>query len=404
MGDYSNLSKVITSQNDLLGNMVDIMDRWASRSQKEPPKIDPSDDGFGGYYQTRTGDRAGFKSMGEYFQCVVRAGMPAGSGYLDERLVEIRATGLSEGVGSEGGFAVPTDFSTQLLQLAHETGLLPPLCLKIPITKGNSIDLPTIDQSSRADGSRLGGIEARWIQEAGEKPATKPKFRSLTLSAKKLVGLCWLTDELIEDQPLLETVVREGFREEFGFKLDDAIIRGTGAGQPLGVLNSPCLVTVSKETGQPADTIVYENILAMWSRMPGRNRKRAVWCVNQDVEPQLYSMGLILGMGGSPVYLPPTGASEQPYGSLFGRPVIPLEQCSTLGDLGDILLGDFSTYLLGQRGEMQSALSIHCRFQWDEQCLRFVLRIDGQPLWHNALTPFKGANELSPFITLEART
>lgn len=223
------------------------------------------------------------------------------------------------------------------------------------------------------------------------------------MELKKLIGLCWATDELVEDAALLETVIREGFKEEFGFKLDDAILNGTGAGMPLGVLNSPCLVTASMETGQPAATIVYENILALWARMPGRNRKKAVWCINQDIEPQLYSMGLMIGFGGSPVYLPPSGASEQPYGSLFGRPVIPLEQCATLGTVGDIILGDFSTYILADKGGIQSAVSIHVRFQWDEQVFRFVLRQDGQPLWNNTLTPFKGSNEQSPFVTLEAR-
>ena len=393
---------VMNRQLELMDRLLDITEQTGGNSSRVP-KLDPSDTGFEDHLPRAHGsDTAGFKSMGEFFQCVMRAGMP--NEIADQRLFEVRATGLSEGIGSEGGFLLPTDFSAQLLRLAHETGLLPPLCLKIPITKGNSIDLPTIDQTSRADGSRLGGIQAYWESEAAEKTKSKPKFRSLQLALKKLIGLCWATDELIEDVALLETVIKEGFAEEFGFKLDDAIINGTGAGMPLGVMNSPCLVTASAEVGQPSATIQYENILAMWSRMPGRNRKKAVWCINQDIEPMLYSMGLVLGMGGAPVYLPPTGAAEQPYGSLFGRPVIPLEQCQTLGTAGDIILADFSTYLLGDKGAMQSAQSIHVRFVYDETCFRFVYRVDGQPLWNSTLTPFKGSNTVSPFVVLEDRT
>jgi hypothetical protein len=70
--------------------------------------------------------------------------------------------------------------------------------------------------------------------------------------------------------------------------------------------------------------------------MPAMNLKRAVWCINQDIESQLYSMGFVLGTGGALVYLTPTGMAEQPYWSLFGRPVIPLEQCSSLGTRGRI--------------------------------------------------------------------
>ena len=102
--------------------------------------------------------------------------------------------------------------------------------------------------------------------------------------------------------------------------------------------------------------------------------------------------------------MPPGGLSSQPYGTLFGRPVIPIEQCQTLGDKGDIILADMSQYILADKGGVQSASSIHVRFVNDESVFRFVYRVAGQPIWHSALTPFTGAaNTLSPFVTLNAR-
>jgi HK97 family phage major capsid protein len=142
----------------------------------------------------------------------------------------------------------------------------------------------------------------------------------------------------------------------------------------------------------------------MWARLYAKSRPNAVWFINQDVEPQLFSLGIVIGTGGAPAYMPPGGLSTSPYGTLFGRPVVPIEQCQTLGTVGDILLGDFSQYLLIDKGGMESASSIHVRFVYDESVFRFVYRVDGQPTWNNTLTPYKGSNTLSPFVVLQTRS
>jgi HK97 family phage major capsid protein len=118
------------------------------------------------------------------------------------------------------------------------------------------------------------------------------------------------------------------------------IVRGTGAGQPLGILNSPALISQDAEAGQLAATIVADNIIKMWSRLLASSRANSVWYCNQDVEPQLMSMFLAAGTGGVPVYLPANGLSGTPYGTLMSRPVIPVEYAPTVGDLGDIVLAD----------------------------------------------------------------
>jgi len=346
-----------------------------------------------------------FRSFGEFAQSVMRAGTPGGE--VDPRLYEARAaTGLSEGTPSEGGFLVHNDWSDELLKGVFETGKLAALCNRIQISgRSNSIKLPAIDETSRAAGSRWGGIRGYWLEEAGEKTASKPKFRELTLNLHKLIGLCYATDELLDDAAVLETVLRQGFQDEFGFMMDDAILNGTGAGQPLGILNSGCVVQVAKETGQAAATVVYENIVKMWQRLLPRSRGNAVWLVNQDVEQQLYSMSMTVGTGGVPVYMPAGGASASPYSTLFGRPVIPCEQCQTLGTAGDILLCDFRNgYILAEKGGMASDMSIHVRFVYDESVFRFVMRVDGQPVLDSAVTPYKGSNTLSHFVKLATRS
>ncbi len=345
-----------------------------------------------------------FRTLGEQFQAIYRAGLPGGQ--VDERLYHVRAaaTGLNESVSSEGGFLLQSDFSTQLLERAFETGVLASRCRRIQIGgNANSIKLPAVDETSRATGSRFGGVRGYWIGEATEKTASKPKFRSMELVLKKNCVLIYATDELLADATALQSFIEMAAPDEIGFMVDDAIVNGTGAGQPLGILNSGALISVAKESGQTAATVVFENVCKLYARMPARNRRTAVWLINQGIEPQLFQMNVALGTAGTPVFLPPGGASAAPYGTLFGRPVLPIEQCAALGTVGDIIFADLSSYLLADKAGIESAMSIHVRFVYDESVFRFVYRVDGQPIVSSAITPFDGGNTLSPFVALATR-
>jgi HK97 family phage major capsid protein len=337
-----------------------------------------------------------FSSLGEQLMAVKTAEVSRGRN-MDARLKA--PTGLSEGVPADGGFLVQTDFATALLEKTFASSDLLSRVFKMPISaNSNSIKIPAVSDASRADGSRFGGIRAYWMNEAGSKTASAPSFKQVALELKKLVGYTTCTDELLEDAPALESWIMQAFAKEFDFKLADAIVNGDGAGKPLGILNSPCLVTVTAETGQGASTIVAENIIKMWASRFGTNY---VWLINQNIEPQLYTMALAVGSGGVSVYMPAGGLSGAPYGTLFGKPVIPCEQAATLGTAGDIILADLSQYVMISKGNMQSASSIHVNFQTDQTAFRFVYRCDGQPMWDAYLTPYKGSTSYqSPFICL----
>lgn len=338
-----------------------------------------------------------FSSFGEQLMAAYRAAMPGGK--VDERLSTRAASGLNETTPSDGGFLVQQDFVTELLKRTYETGILASKVKKIPIsTNANGMKINVIDEDSRANGSRWGGVQTYWEGEADEITASKPKFRQMELSLKKLTGLCYATDELLQDAAALEAVIRQAFAEEFGFKIDDAILSGSGEGEPLGILNSGAIVTVAKEASQ-TDIITVENLIKMWNRLWSRSRANAVWYINQELEPYLYT----LKIGDKPVYIPAGGLSEKPYGTLFGRPVVPIEQCSAAGEVGDIILADIGQYLLIDKGGVKSASSIHVRFLYDENVFRFIYRVDGKPIWTKPLTPYKGSATVSPFVTLAKR-
>ncbi len=392
MDEMESLDKEIENI-EMNSRMTDTMTRMRE-SRREAIKPDVTN---------RSVEKREFRSFGEQLLAVMTAGSPGGS--LDRRLIPSwqgrAATGMSESIPSDGGFLVQTDFASTLLQRVYTPSGIPAKCSKIPISgSANGLKVNANAETSRVTGSRWGGIVGYWLNEAGTKTASAPKFRQMELSLKKLIGLCYATDELLQDAAALESVISQGFASEFDFLITDAIIRGTGVGQPLGFMTSPCLVSVTRS----ATTVVTAvDVINMWARGYAKSRTNMVWLINQDVEPQLFKMSINTGTAsasGQLVYMAPGGLSVSPYGTLFGRPVIPIEQCQTLGTTSDIILADFSEYLLIDKGGIQSASSIHVSFLTDQSVFRFVYRVDGQPTWNNVLTPFKGSNTQSPFVVL----
>ena len=367
------------------------------------------------------GDRQqgqGFASLGEQMRAIMVAGRPGGQ--VDPRLqafgdMSAGPTGMSEGIAADGGWLVQSDFANDLIKATFEGGQIASRVRKIPIgPNSNGIRANGVDETSRANGSRWGGVQAFWTEEAGLKRESRPRFKRISMELTKLVGLCYATDELLQDTTALAAWIDQAFEEEFVFRIEDAIMNGTGAGMPLGYLNSGATIVVPKEVGQAANTIVAQNILKMWSRMPAASRKNAVWIVNQDVEVQLFQLMLLVknvagteNVGGlafpQVTYVPP-GTNGNEYGTLMGRPVIPVEYAATLGTAGDIQLVDLTQYLAIDKGPIQKASSIHVRFIYDETCFRFVYRFNGMPVWQQPMTPYRGLTTQSPFVTLGSRS
>jgi len=345
-----------------------------------------------------------FASFGEQLAAVRLAGLP--SGRVDPRLLKAAASGVGETVPSDGGFLVQTDFTGQLIEDLFATGILAARCQRIQVSgNANSTKAYGIDETSRAS-TRYGGIIGYWEGEGDQFTGKKPKFREIDLKLKKLTGLCYATDESLEDAAQLGGIIQRGFVGEFGFLLDDALVNGDGSGKPLGILNSGCLVTVDKENGQQAATILAENIDKMYSRRFASQTSNYVWLYNQMLEPQFAQMAYSVGTGGIPAYLPPGGMADTPYGRIKGLPAFAIEQCAALGTKGDIILANFPNgYVLAEKGGIKSDVSIHVRFEYGESVFRFIMRIDGQPVRASALTPYKGGAGAtqSHFITLAAR-
>ncbi|MBE9581184.1 MAG: phage major capsid protein, partial [Proteobacteria bacterium] len=353
-----------------------------------------------------------YASIGEQLLDVITMGTPGNPNRTDcvaamERLgkVQAAASGANETVPEEGGFLVGTDEATMLDRGAVSTGLLSQRCFNVTASgDSDSLKLNLIDESSRANGSRFGGIQVYMKAEADTVTATKPKFREAVWDLNDCMGIMYATKNLLKDAGKLTTVVNKWFPMEFGFKIDDLIVNGTGAGMPLGIVGAGCTVTQAVETGQVRSStkIKYENIAHMYARLLSSSDPNAVWFVNRALLPYIMLMTIPVGTGGAPVFLPPNGAAGQPYMTLLNKPIIPIEQCQAPGTAGDIILADLNEYLLLTKGGIEASSSIHVRFIYDEMTLKWVYRLDGAPLRNKTLTPFKGSDTLGPFVVLAA--
>ena len=335
-----------------------------------------------------------FANPGEFFAAVKNAAFYPGA--QDVRLRPLKATGLSEGEPADGGYLLSPQMSGGIIERMYNVGqLIQRVAVDQIGPNSNSMLYNAIQETSRADGSRWGGILGYWMAEAGTKTKSKPEFRQMELKLKKVAALCYATDEQLEDTVALESWLTRTVPDELRFQVEYAYYTGNGVGKPLGIMQAPALVSVTRIDANQIDET---DIANMWSRRwAGFNDY--VWLANSSCFPQLIN----LTIGNFPLLLPMNqGGQADPSFSIYGKPYFELEYTAALGTTGDIMLASLSQYQTIQKGGVQAASSIHVQFLTDETTFRFVYRTDGQPVWNSALTPKDGGGTLSPFVVLTA--
>lgn len=307
--------------------------------------------------------------------------------------------GANEGVPSDGGFLLEPTLVSEVIKPIHEEGPFSADSRKLPVSSdSNSGWINGVDETSRATGSRWGGLRGYRLAEGDTVTKSKPKFRRIQWELKKYGVLVYDTNELLKDASQFAAVVEQGAREEISFMLNDDIFNGPGVSGPLGVMNSGSLITVVRDTGAK---VLGTDISAMWARMTPRSKASAKWYVNPEVGPQLDAL---FAVGSTAVLFPYAGYTPDGVRTLYGKPVVETEFNAALNTTGDIMLGDFSEYLLWEKGGIDMATSMHVEFLTDQEVIRFIYRCDGQPALASAITPYKGTATQSNFVVLGSAT
>lgn len=338
--------------------------------------------------------KRGFANMGDFALAVRNAYTPGGA--VDERLrIGAAPTNYHESGGTSGeGYNLPPAMRTEVWEVVNEIDSLL-MDVESEPTSSNSVDF--VRDESTPWGAT--GVQAAWRAEGVQMSASKQATAGETMKLHELYAFVLATEELLQDAPRLSDRLTRKAGLAIRYKMNEAFVNGTGAGQPLGWFASSAKVSVAKETSQTAATVNATNIAKMYGRVIGATQ--AIWYINQDVFPQLPLMTI----GNQPVWLPPSGFMNAPGGMLLGRPVKFLENCQTLGTQGDIQLVNPKGYYAVTKGSNpEFAESIHLYFDYNIRAFRWIFRVNGQPFLSAAVSPAKGGTTRSHFVVLDTRS
>jgi HK97 family phage major capsid protein len=341
--------------------------------------------------------RRGFRSLGEFAQCVRAAATP---GMMqDQRLrASVPSTASSEAAGADGAFAVPPEFAAEIWRLSLGEGSLVPLTQNT-VVSGNSMAFPK-DETTPWGGT---GAQAYWRAELAALTGSKLVLGVNALRLHELIVLLPVTNELLDDAPALGSYLQPLAAERVQWKSNESILFGTGVGQPKGCLAAAnkALVVQAKDSGQTGG-ITNTNLANMVSRLKVGELMNAIWLANPDVLPALEAMTV----GNYPIYLPNMNAADPSYGRVKGRPLQLSEHANALNAQSDISLLSLKGYrTITKAGGIETASSMHIYFDANATAFRFIYRIDGQPIMTAPITPptGKSSNTRSYFVTLAAR-
>lgn len=358
----------------------------------------------------------GFRDAADFARAVRSASPGPQGGHVDQRLAAIRRTDLAEDRAQAGGVqygAAPTSYHEE----SHSAeGFMVPPAMRDEIyklvfeaddilaavspesTESNSV------QYLRDESTPWGatGIKAKWAAEASVMTPTKLATAAAQMQVHKLYAFVSATDELLDDAPRLRNRITEGAADAIVWTASEAVVRGTGAGQPLGWENAPCLITQTKEGGQVAATIVAKNLLKMYQRILGGPGARIAWYANRDIVAQLVD----LKIGNEPAWMAQNqGLRSAPEGMILGYPVRFSEHSKSLGTVGDIALVNLAGYYAAVKtGGVKFASSIHLFFDYGVEAFRWTFRVGGQPYLSAAVSPAQGSTTKSHFVVLETRS
>ena len=407
-GKLDDLDNITQQMTDLNGN-IEKLERAMEAARANAAPVDSAYDGVlhdGEKGKAKDGkgkDLKVFSSLGDQLKAIYAFRK---EGVKDERLQQVNnaVLGSNEGTGADGGFALQTDFTDQILESAVEQSpLLNRLDRYTCSSAANAMRWLSADETDVSK-SVFGGVQMYWASEGATVAASKPQFRELKMDLEKMMGFAYCTDEMLTDAAFMTGFFGTAFTLAADRLLTESVISGDGVGKPLGILNSKAIITVDKESTQAAGTFLGANAIKMQARAMPRNRDRLVWLMHPDAEELLPYLSIQSGEAAKFLWNPEGGLGNFDTQRVLNKPVLFEDSCSALGSKGDINLVDPMYYILLTKGTAKQDWSVHVEFLTDQNCFRMVYRCNGAPKIEKSLTIKNSTKTRSPFVTLAART
>lgn len=319
----------------------------------------------------------------------------------DPRITLQSTTGFGERGSSIGGFTVPVQYASEILDYSLSSEIIRPRARNFAMDT-ETLKIASPKNADHSDGTCYAGFSSEWLPEAQEAAIATGEFRSLTLTARKLALYTKVSVELMSDSSEFSRILKQMMAESIGWSLDRAFLVGTGLGQPQGILNAPSLVAAAKEQSQTSG-VNYSNLSGMLARLhpSSLNSRSTVWIASPSIMKQL--LNLTITLGDSAVQYPAYSETDKGF-QLFGFPLLWSEHLPEMNSQGDIILVDLSKYAVGLRAGIAIDTSDAVHYRSFEVGVRAWLRVDGMALQNEAHTLDNSSTTHSWAVALEARS
>jgi len=304
---------------------------------------------------------------------------------------------LSGETGTAGGYLIPPEYETTLLQVSAMNSVVMSKVQKIP-AGSDSGRWPVLDQyiaptAGAGQVAAAAGVVTTNVLPGQTLTKTEPSFEMLEWRLSKVGGYTEVDNELMQDSPMaVEALLTSLFGIAINAKNERNILRGSGVGEPLGILNAPCLINVTPATN---NLFTWPDVATMFSRFKGTGGT-PIWLIHPSRWPDIMKMEI--GTGGAAAWTANmTAGSAQ---SLNGYQILMSEHLPQSTYSGSVLLLDLNAYLFWQKQGIQIAFSEHAAFTSDQATWRFTQRCDGKPWLRNPITLAdpQGSYTVGPFI------
>lgn len=208
--------------------------------------------------------------------------------------------------------------------------------------------------------------DAAWVAEGASSTDVNDKLNSVNFAAYKLIRTISITAEVSKMTiSAFENWIVKKITERMAMAIENAILNGTGNGQPKGILKETIKTLQSAEKGK----ITYEDLCNMMANLRAGYKKGSAFVVNTQT---LWKDIATIKVGDNLVFVP--DATGEFAGRIFGKPVIEDEFIEE----GKILYGLFNKYTINWNENVNVTSDDSAEFRSGNRVYRGMALVDGK--------------------------
>lgn len=308
------------------------------------------------------------------------------------KVSDLETRDLTAGDGPSAGFLIPEQTDTTMREVRPDDAVMRPRCLVMPAGTPPDAALSLIALDQSGDKGVYGGVQTNWVDEVGTiQDAGDPKIRGIKIEPKQISGYIDVSDKLLRNAAAVGAMVERLLRGAIIGAEEDAFWNGKGVGKPLGLLNSPACINITRDT---ASSLKYLDLVAMYASTMGTN---LMWVASRRILPDLMTM--VAPNTNQLVWQP--NAREGAPSPLLGLPLEFNEYSPVLGTRGDLALVDLDYYAIKDGSPTAMFMDPYTQKVNSITRIYAFWNVDGQGMLNSPIIKQDKKTKVSPFVVLK---